>query len=134
MDVRLTPSRPDNLVGLKVAAGVELTRGYLVAIDEDGYANHVMETQPTSIIAGRCEETVDNGAGIAGAVSVVVRPGVYRWNNSATAPVGQGHVGHLCYAEDDETVANTPGDPAMLAAAGTVLAVDVQGVWVKTGL
>lgn len=79
-------------------------------------------------------DTVDNSYGNNGDKLVVVRPGIYAWKNSSGADaVTQADVGSTCYVVDDETVAKTDGGGTR-SAAGVVIAVDQDGVWVRTGI
>jgi hypothetical protein len=77
-------------------------------------------------------ETVDNTYGQAGDKTVTVRPGIYAWANSSGGDaITQAQVGSDCYIVDDQTVAKTDGTGTR-SKAGTVLAVDSDGVWVLT--
>jgi hypothetical protein len=86
------------------------------------------------ICAGMFVENVDNSAGVAAAVKVKVRSGVFRFGNSAAADaITKAHIGDTCYIVDDQTVALTDGT-ASRSAAGKVVDVDSAGVWVRMGL
>ena len=60
-----------------------------------------------------------------------VRRGVFAWANSAgNAAVGAGLIGEKkAYILDDQTVTKTA---AGATAAGVIVAVDSEGVWVET--
>lgn len=116
-----------------VAASVTVFAGALVMLDASGNATPGDEATG-QIAAGRAEEYVDNAAGSAAAKTVKVRAGVFRWANSAsTDAITKAEIGDTCYIVDDQTVAKTNGSSSR-SAAGTIMAVDAQGVWVKTGL
>ena len=82
---------------------------------------------------GRAEHAADNSSGSAGDVSVLVRRGVFRWNNGTKAAdkIKAADIGSDCYIEDDQTVAKT-NDSNKRSKAGKVLGVDAKGVWVET--
>ncbi|MBM4394368.1 MAG: hypothetical protein FJ087_01605 [Deltaproteobacteria bacterium] len=129
---RNTAQRSGDLLAFPVAASVKVFAGGLVVLDA-GYAKP--GAAGTGLVAvGRAEETVDNSAGLAGAEVVAVRPGTFKWANSADADlIAQANVGGTCYVVDDQAVAKTDGTGTR-SAAGKVVAVDADGVWVKTGL
>jgi hypothetical protein len=122
-----TPEREGAIVSLPVAAATMLYAGTLVAIDASGNAVPAADTAGLKVL-GRCEEDVVN-AGLAGAKSVRVKRGVFRFANSATSAVDADDVGLPCYVEDDSTVAET-GDNSIVA--GIVIEVGSEGVWIDT--
>jgi len=88
-------------------------------------------TATGSVGAGRAEERVDNSGGNAGDLTVTFRPGIFRFNNSAsTDAITKAEIGDICFIVDDETVAKTDGSAAR-SPAGFVEDVDAQGVWVR---
>lgn len=85
------------------------------------------------VALGRCQKRSVN-AGADGAATAEVKPGVYKWNNSAAGEaVTQAEVGKVCYIVDDNTVGKTDA-VGTLSPAGKVVQVDSDGVWVATGL
>jgi len=114
-----------------VAAGVVIYAGALVALNGAGTAEPGVTA--TGLVAlGRAESRVDNSAGAAGALNVLVRRGVFRWNNSAGADlITQANIGAEAYIVDDNTVALTNGGGAR-SAAGKIFDIDAQtgGVWI----
>lgn len=127
---RNTLSKPGELMGFPVAAGVKIYKGALVVLDA-GYAKP--GATGTGLIAvGMARETVANIYGQAGAKVAIVKPGIFAWANSSGADlITQADVGLDCYIVDDQTVAKTSGTGTR-SVAGTVLAVDSDGVWVLT--
>lgn len=127
---RSTKYKPGELMAFPVAAGVKIYKGGLTVL-ASGYAKP--GTVATGLVAvGMAIETVDNTYGQAGDKTVVVRPGIYAWQNSSgNDAITQAQVGSVCYVVDDETVAKTDGTGTR-SKAGTVLAVDQDGVWVET--
>jgi hypothetical protein len=117
------------LIFVPVAAAVEIFAGGLVAASATGYATPgAVATTLTAL--GRAEEFVDNSAGAAGAKSVLVRrKRAFKFKNHAADLVVQADLGKVCYIVDDETVAKTNGTTTR-SAAGTVLGVESDGVWV----
>ena len=127
---RNTPARLSDLFPVPVAANAKIYAGALVVANATGYA------APGSTAAGltylgRCEEFVDNTGGADGVQVALVRRGkAFQFDNSTTDPVTQVSVGKVCYIVDDCTVAKTNGSNTR-SAAGIVLGVDQDGVWVE---
>lgn len=119
------------LLILPVAAAKVIYEGALVAINASGYAQPAAKAADL-VAAGRAEERVDNSAGANGDKQVMVRRGVFVWDNSATAASQVKDTDCLkeCYIEDDCTVtmASTGTSPA-----GVVIGVTDEGVEVETG-
>lgn len=130
---RNTPYRDGTLYSYPVAAGKKLFAGALAALNASGYVTP--GAAATGLVAiGRVEALADNSSGSAGDIAATIRPGIYRWaNSSSTDTITIAEIGDTCYIVDDQTVAKTDGSSAR-SAAGKVIDVDVQGVWVATGL
>ena len=128
---RNTPMRRGEAYTDPVAASTTIYAGSLVCLDSSG--NAVPGSEATGLIArGRAEQRVDNAAGSAGDQYVPVRPGVFRWTNSASSDeITRAEIGGTAYIVDDQTVAKTDGWGSR-SAAGTIEDVDAQGVWVRT--
>lgn len=126
---RGTPSRDGKTFSRGVAAGVKIFQGGLTCLSATGYATP--GAAATTLVAdGIALETVDNSDGAAGAVTVEVEKGVFRFANSAAADaITRAEIGDDCYIVDDETVAKTSGDTTR-SKAGKIVDVDAQGVWV----
>ena len=127
---RNTPGRDGLIVSLPVAASKKIFAGALVARDSGG--NATPGATATGLLgAGRAEAQADNSAGAAGAVSVDVRKGVFRFANSSGGDlIARSEIGQPCYIVDDQTAAKTNGTGTR-SVAGTVFDVDTEGVWVK---
>lgn len=125
-----TPERPGILLYVPLAAATIIYAGTLVALDGNGRAVPASDTAGLRVI-GLAQETVDNSAGAAAALSINVKPGVFRLNNSATDAVDTNDVGKLCFVEDDNTVNEAGADDRVIA--GRVVEVDAEGVWVEVG-
>lgn len=131
---RNTPQRRGEDMVLPVAANKVIYSGALVAADADGNATPGA-TSTTLRAVGRAEETVINNPGLAGAQTVKVSRGVFKFANDATTPVTAAHIMKDCYIVDDQTVASTDGSTSTTSAtrskAGRVLGVESDGVWVE---
>jgi hypothetical protein len=118
------------LVNLPVAAAKKIYAGSLVALNAAGFATPGA-TAATLTYMGRAEESVDNTTGADGDKTVNVRKRqAFKWKNSGADAVTQAEVGKACYIVDDETVAKTNGTNTR-SAAGTVIKLDSDGVWVQ---
>lgn len=127
---RNTQMKDGELVPVPVAASVKIYAGALVAANATGFATPGA-VATTLTYLGRAEEQADNSAGAAGAISVLVRrKKAFKFKNHAADLVVQADLGKVCYIVDDETVAKTNG-AATRSAAGTVVAVEADGVWVE---
>lgn len=128
---RDTPARGDTVYHYDVAAATKIYGGSFVVLDAAGNAEPG-STATGKIAGGRAEEPADNSAGAAGDIKVRVTKGVFRWGNSAAGDaITKAEIGDTCYLVDDQTVAKTDGTGTR-SAAGTVVDVDAQGVWVRT--
>lgn len=126
---RNTPRRDGQAISRAVAASTTIYAGSLVCRNASGYA--VPGSTATTLVAlGMAMERVDNSAGAAGAKSVSVSKGVFRFGNLAADLVTIADIGTTCYVVDDQTVAKTNGTNTR-SAAGTVFDVDSDGVWVR---
>ena len=127
---RNTPYRRGDDYVYPVAATTKIYAGSVVMLNAAGDATKGA-TATGQIAAGRAEEQADNTTGAAGAKTVKVRKGVFRWANSAAADaITKAEIGDTCYIVDDQTVAKTDGT-ATRSAAGKIMDVDASGVWVQ---
>lgn len=127
---RNTPKQSAGQIGVPVAAGVKCYAGGLAVADANGYAAPGT-TATTLTYLGRFAETVDNTAGANGAKTVRIdRKEAYKFANAAGDLVTQAELGKTCYVVDDQTVAKTNGGNTR-SAAGKVVGVDADGVWVE---
>jgi hypothetical protein len=126
---RNTPRAEGDIHSLGVAATQTIYAGAIVMRNASGYA--VKATAALNLVGvGRAEERVIN-AGSAGDLAIKVRPGVFRFANSASADlITIADIGALAYAVDDQTVAKTSATNTR-SPAGFVEAVDDVGVWVR---
>lgn len=125
---RNTPERTGESFAFPAKANTTIFRGSLVAL-EAGYV--IPGHTATGLVAvGRAEQVVEDQFGVA---QVVARRGIFRFGNLSGDAVTQAEVGSDCYIVDDQTVAKTDGGGTR-SRAGKVVAVELLGVWVQTGL
>ncbi|WP_394845178.1 hypothetical protein LZC95_50150 [Pendulispora brunnea] len=122
------------LVSRPAAAGVLLNQGAIAVLR----AGFVVPGQTGTglVVLGRVERTVDNRDGVAGALEVSIRMGVFKYGNSAGPDaIGRVNAGANCYLVDDQTLALTD-DAGKRSRAGTIMDVDPLdgGVWALLGL
>lgn len=126
---RNTPMKDGELISVPVASSTTIYAGALVVANASGYAAPG-SVATTLTYLGRAEEYVKN-AGADGAASVLVRRRkAFKWLNHGADAVTQAELGKTCYIVDDQTVAKTSGTSTR-SAAGTVVGVDSDGVWVQ---
>ena len=113
-----------------VAAAVKIFGGSLIMRNAAGFLTKGA-TAVGTIGVGRAEATVDNTAGIAGALMVEYRTGSFLFANSAAGDlITIADIGKPCFIVDDQTVAKTDAT-ATRSRAGIVEAVENAGVWVR---
>jgi hypothetical protein len=129
---RNTVRRSGDRFSRPVEAGAKIYAGALVCLNAAG--NAVPGSVSTTLVAqGRANAQVDNTGGAAGALTVEVLPGIYRWDNSAAGDaIAQANIGANAYIVDDHTVALTSGGNTR-SVAGQIVDVDANGVWVRIG-
>jgi hypothetical protein len=126
---RDTPMRSGELVAVGVASNTVIYAGSMVAVDAAGYAVPASDTAGLKVL-GRAQSTIDNsGTAGAGALTLVVRRGVFSWVNGDTFTVAD--IGTLAFVEDYATVQKAASATHDIIA-GLILDVDDDGVWVDT--
>lgn len=127
---RNTPHKDGDLLPFKVATGTKVFAGALVCLNAAGFLVPG-SVSATLTYVGRADDFCDNTAGADGAKTVQVRRRkVFKFLNSGADPVAQADLGKTVYIVDDATVAKTNGAGAR-SAAGRLLAVDPDGVWIE---
>lgn len=130
MSDRNTPMKDGELISVPVAASAVIDAGKIVVANATGYAAPG-SVATTLTYLGRAEEAKDNTGGSDGDLNILVRrKKAFKFKNSGTDAVTQASLGKTCYIEDDETVALTDGT-GTLSAAGIVVGIDSDGVWVE---
>ena len=123
-----TPELSRDIVSLPIAASTTIYAGTLVAVDANGRAVPASDASGLRVI-GRAEEEKTCGV-TAGAESVQVKRGIFRFANSATDAVDANDIGKSAFVEDDKTVCEAGG--TYKVNAGRVVQVDSDGVWIDT--
>lgn len=111
---------------IPVADTTTVYGGSLVAVDTAGKLAPAAATAGLRV-QGRCENQVVNPA--SGTLTAQVEKGIFKWANLAGHLVTAAMVGAVCYVEDDQTVSC---DQVLQIVAGTVVAVESDGVWVDS--
>lgn len=113
-----------------VAAATRIYAGALVALNAAGDAVPATATV-SQRTRGVAQGQADNSGGIAGAIRVATRRGVFQFKNSAAGDlIVRGDIGNDCFVVDDETVAKTSATNTR-PVAGKIRDVDAGGVWVE---
>lgn len=128
-EARLTPEREGSRVSRPVAADTKIFMGALVCLSAAGYATP--GAVATTLVAdGVAAADADNTDGAAGDIRVEVKKGIFPFANSAAGDaITIAEIGDTAYIVDDQTVAKTDGG-ATRSAAGKIVDVDAQGVWI----
>ncbi|WP_178860814.1 hypothetical protein [Thiomicrorhabdus cannonii] len=127
---RNTHQRDGEMLSLSVAAGAVIYAGALVVLNASGMAAPGSTATGLTYV-GRADESVDNSAGADGDATVTVRrKTAFKWKNQTGDLVTEAGLLKTCYIVDDETVAATDGTGTR-SAAGTVIGIDSDGVWVE---
>lgn len=123
------PERPSNaFVTLGLAADAVIVAGELVAKNAAGNAVPASDTAALRVI-GRAEADADNTDGDAGDVTVLIKRGVFQYDNG-TAALTAADVNKVCFIETSTKVQSSGGTNNIVA--GLVIEVDDNGVWVDT--
>lgn len=86
-------------------------------------------TASAGVAVGVAEDTVVGD----GVKTVSYRGGCFQFKNSAALDlISAGDIGNICYVVDNDTVAKTD-NTATRKAAGKIIDVDANGVWVAVG-
>lgn len=126
---RNTPSRLGGSRVVPVAAATILFTGAQAALNAAGYAVPVTEAVDLKGL-GRVEARADNSGGAAGAITVEVAAGTFRFANSAGADlITKADITADAYGVDDQTVAKTSATNTR-SVVGKIFDVDDLGVWV----
>ena len=135
---RHTPEREGGTYSYPIASNTLCYAGGLATVNASGYVRPgtVDGASPTSVTVGRFCRRYDNRTAaeqINQATVAEVEYGIFRWDNYVTDPVTVASILDPCYVLDDHTVAATSATNTR-TVAGTVMAVDSDGVWVATGM
>lgn len=121
----------DTVIGLlpvPVLNAVKIYQGSIV-VATGGYARPGRTATGDKCI-GMAWETQDNTSGAAGALTVNIRRGTFKFGNADS--IAQADFGKVCYVVDDQTVSL---DGTGKSVAGVIMGVDSDGgVWVELGV
>lgn len=132
---RRTQQRAGDIISHPLAANAVIHQGGLACLNAAGHL--VPGATATNLTCvGVAAQSVGNAGGAAGAVRADVRrDGAWRFDNDVANPVGRAHIGRTAWIVDDQTVAATAGDDGAgnptRSAAGKVIDVDADGVWIE---
>jgi hypothetical protein len=128
-----TPERtPEFVTGYLLTNTVAYQGGLAVIDTASGYTRPGL-TATGLVAVGRFEETVSATGIASGVMKVRIRPGIYRFGNSADSDlIAIANRGAPCFIVDDNTVALTDGSSTR-SVAGVIRDVDSVGVWVQVG-
>jgi hypothetical protein len=127
---RNTKARMGDLRTDLVAASVKIYAGAIVMRNAAGYLTKGA-TATGCFGVGRAEDTADNSAGVAGAISADYRTGIFAFANSGGGDqIAQADIGKPCFIVDDQTVAKTNGTGTR-SPAGIVEGIEGGSVWVR---
>jgi hypothetical protein len=118
-----SPQKAGNYFGpIPIEAGVNIYAGTMVARNAAGNAVPASDN-PGLRVLGIADENPDgvsgdyiNVGGAAGAMSVQVLRDTRVMGNSATTPLGNGDVGNICFAQDNQNVTTQAGTNNKIAA------------------
>lgn len=129
---RSTARRDGGSFSYPVAASVTCYAGGMAVLDSSGNCKPAV-TATGLVPVGVFTEQIANGA-VAAAVSVLVKPGIFRFGNSSSGDaITKAEIGDRCYIVDDQTVAKTDGSGTR-SIAGQIVDVGDDGVWVRVGM
>lgn len=112
------------------ADSTQFYKGGMICLDQSDGRVKKGATATTLVALGRCEENRLTGS--SNTRTVRAKSGIFKWLNSGAADaIAADDIGKDCFIVDDETVALTNGGSTR-SKAGTVVAVDSDGVWVHT--
>jgi hypothetical protein len=127
---RNTRQRAGLIRNFPVAASTKLLGGTIVALNASGLLVNPSASNALKSV-GVVQQTHDNSAGLAGAISAEVHSGVWGpFDNSAAADaIALADVGADCWLVDNQTVAKTSASNTR-SVAGKISHVSSEGVWV----
>jgi len=129
---RLAQRRDGKQFSDPVAAATKIFAGSMYALSATGFAVPA-GTAGSGIARAVCQTQADNSAGADGDINANGETGVFQFANSASTDlIARTDIGATCYIADDNTVAKTDNSGAR-KAAGEIVDVDANGVWVRVG-
>lgn len=117
--------RKGDSYGYPALAATRILGGTMVGVTAAGAAVPAGNVNAVALV-GFAEESIDNTAGATGDRTVNARKGVTLIPLTGATPAD---IGKTVYASADDTFTLTAG---ALLVAGTIDAIDADGVWLKT--
>ena len=111
--------------GYPVLAGVRIFGGTMIGVTAAGAAVPAAHASAVALV-GFAKESIDNTTGATGDQHIEARKGV---TQIPLAGAAYADIGKTVYASADDTFTLTAG---ALLAAGSIDAIDAEGVWLKT--
>lgn len=124
---RNTPTRDGKLIAIPAAANKKFYVGAIACVN-GGLATPGVDAVNTLKVAGRVEGYLDTTGLSNGAASVLVRRGVFKFDNAGD--IAQANTFGTAYIADDQTVTASSNNGTR-SAAGKIIAIDDDGVWVE---
>lgn len=122
----IRPRRPEpDSYGFPVLGGVLIYRGVMAGITAAGAAVPAAHASCVALI-GFAPERIDNRNGATGEQSINLKKGVFKIALAGATPAD---INKPVYASADDTFTLTAG---ALLQAGTLAAIDADGIWMKT--
>jgi hypothetical protein len=124
---RNTKQRDGDLIAVPAVTNKKFYAGAIACINASGWATP--GATATTLKAVGCVEAYLDTTGLSsGAVSVLVRRGVFKLENASD--IVQADTFGTAYIVDDQTVAGDDGTGTR-SVAGKIIALDDDGVWVE---
>ena len=109
---------------LPLAASTKIPAGALVGLNAAGNAINAADAANCKVV-GVAPETVDNSAGLAGALFITPQTGPFAGLlNDGTNPCTIAHVGRTVYVKDNQTVQSATGTNSV--KAGILMGIDAD--------
>lgn len=124
---RNTVELKGDVIVLPVAAKAVIEAGQMVMLNETGFALPAKKKE-NQTAAGRAEEYVDNSKGTDGEQTILIRRGIFKWENDTANAVTTAHLLKPCYMKDSETVTSLATGASI---AGKVISIEHDGVAVE---
>ena len=127
---RSTSTQSAAYISVPMAAATTIYAGNMVCVNTSGYAVSGSLNTANYLMMGVATQTVVN-AGSAGAKSIRLERGLFKFDNSSAAAVDVDDIGKPVFIEDNHTLADSTSNGVV---AGLCTKLDVDGVWVDSRL
>ena len=127
---RSTSTQSAAYISVPMAASTTIYAGNMVCVNTSGYAVSTSLNTANYLMMGVATQTVVN-SGSAGAKSIRLERGLFKFDNSGTAAVDADDVGKPIFIEDNHTLTDNASNGVV---AGLCIKLDLDGVWVDSRL